>query len=85
MKSKHITDRKHGQWRKTNFSKELVENADLPKSVPKPVLNKIMTAYEWCVKYNFVAPFTPTNNKLGKRSLLALKNVTNLKYLGNKV
>ena len=73
MKSKHITDRKHGQWRKTNFSKELVENADLPKPVPKPVLNKIMTAYEWCVKYNFVAPFTPTNNNLGKRSLLAPK------------
>ena len=73
MKSKHIKDRKHGQWRKTNFSKELVENADLPKPVPKPVLNKIMTAYEWCVKYNFVAPFTPTNNNLGKRSLLAPK------------
>ena len=73
MKSKHITDRKHGQWRKTNFSKELVENADLPKPVPKPVLNKIMTANEWYVKYNLVAPFTPTNNNLGKRSLLALK------------
>ena len=73
MKSKHITDRKHGWRRKTNFSKELVENADLPKPVPKPVLNKIMTANEWYVKYNFVAPFTPTNNNLGKRSLLALK------------
>ena len=73
MKLKHITDRKHGQWRKTNFSKELVENADLPKPVPKPVLNKIMTANEWYVKYNLVAPFTPTNNNLGKRSLLALK------------
>ena len=81
MKSKHIKDRKHGQWRKTNFSKELVENADLPKPVLKPVLNKIMTAYEWCVKYNFVAPFTPTNNDLGKRSLLALKTCYKFKIL----
>ena len=81
MKSKHITDRKHGWRRKTNFSKELVENADLPKPVPKPVLNKIMTAYEWCVKYNFVTPFTPTNNNLGKRSLLALKTCYKFKIL----
>ena len=38
--------------RKTSFRKEIVKNADLHK----PVLNKVMTTQEWCVKYNFVAP-----------------------------
>ena len=37
-----------------SFPKELIENADFYK----PVLNKIMTTHEQCVKYNFVAPFT---------------------------
>ena len=39
---------------KTSFSKESVEYADLYK----PVLNKIMTIHEQCVKYDFVAPLT---------------------------
>ena len=40
--------------RQTSFPEEMVENADLPK----PILKKIMTPYEKCVKYNFVAPLT---------------------------
>ena len=39
--------------RKTRFVKETVENADLHKAV----LNKTMTTQEYCVKYDFVAPF----------------------------
>ena len=38
--------------RKTSFLKETVENADLHKAV----LKKTMTAQEYCVKYDFVAP-----------------------------
>ena len=38
--------------KKTSFPKEQVENTDLYK----PVLNKIMTTQESCVKQNFVAP-----------------------------
>ena len=37
---------------KTSFPKESVENTGLYK----PVLNKLMTTHEQCVKYNFVAP-----------------------------
>ena len=39
---------------KTNFPKEKVKNADFSK----PVLNKIITTDEKCVKRNFVAPLT---------------------------
>ena len=39
--------------RKTRFVKETVENADLHKAV----VNKTMTTQEYCVKYDFVAPF----------------------------
>ena len=39
--------------RKTRFVKETVENADLRKAV----LNKTGTTQEYCVKYDFVAPF----------------------------
>ena len=39
---------------KTSFRKENVENADLHK----PVLNKIITTQEWCVKCSFVAPLS---------------------------
>ena len=34
---------------KTSFPKEIVENC-------KPVLNKIVTAQEQCIKYTFEAP-----------------------------
>ena len=37
---------------KNSFRNEIAENADLHK----PVLKKIMTTQEQCVKYNFVAP-----------------------------
>ena len=47
--SKH---KKHRKTKKTSFPKEQIENRDLYK----PVLNKIMTAQEQCVKYNFAAP-----------------------------
>ena len=40
--------------RKTGFPKEYVEITDLYK----PVLNKIMTIQEQCVKYNFIAPLS---------------------------
>ena len=43
---------KNAKHKKTSFPKEQVENTDLYK----PVLNKIMTTQEQCVKYNFVAP-----------------------------
>ena len=42
--------------KKTSFPKEKVENTDLYK----PVLNKVMTTQEQCLKQNFVAPL---NNK----------------------
>ena len=38
----------------TSFPKESVENADLYK----PVLNKVITTHEKCMKYNFKAPFS---------------------------
>ena len=38
--------------RKTSFLNESVENADLNKAI----LNETMTAQEYCVKYDFVAP-----------------------------
>ena len=37
--------------KKTSFPKELVENADLHN----PLLNKMRTTNEYCVKYDFVA------------------------------
>ena len=42
--------------KKKSFLKQLVENADLHK----PVLNKIKTTNEQCVKYDFVAPLMLT-------------------------
>ena len=44
---------------KNSFLNELVENADLHK----PVLNKIKTINELCVKYDFVAPLRILNNE----------------------
>ena len=38
--------------KKTNFLKEYVESTDFYK----PVLNKVMTTEEKCIKYNFMAP-----------------------------
>ena len=38
--------------KKTSFPIEQVVNTDLYK----PVLNKIMTTQDQCIKYNFVAP-----------------------------
>ena len=43
---------KSAERQKTSLPKEQVENTDLHK----PVLNKIMTTQDQCVKYNFVAP-----------------------------
>ena len=45
---------KSAERQKTSFPKEWVENTDLYK----PVLNKIMTTQDQCVRYNFVAPLT---------------------------
>ena len=44
--------KKRRMVKKTSFPKELVENADLHN----PVLNKMRTTNEECVKYDFVAP-----------------------------
>ena len=43
--------------RKTNFPKEIVENADLHKSI----VNKIMTTQEKWVDYDFIAPVRSFN------------------------
>ena len=43
---------KSAERQKTSLPKEQVENTELHK----PVLNKIMTTQDQCVKYNFVAP-----------------------------
>ena len=45
--SKH---KKHRKTKRTSFPKEQTENTDLYK----PVLNKIMTTQEQCIKYNFL-------------------------------
>ena len=66
---------------KNSFRKEIVENADLHK----PVLKKIMTAQEQCLKYNFVTPLMFFKGAvLGLRHLLAtespLKMMKNVFY-----
>ena len=50
--SEQAVNSKSAARQKISFPKEQIENTDLYK----PVLNKIMTAQEQCVKYNFVAP-----------------------------
>ena len=45
---------KNAERQKTSLPKEQVENTDLHK----PLLNKIMTTQDQCVKYNFAAPLT---------------------------
>ena len=50
--SEQAENTKSAERHKTSFPKEQVENADQYK----PVLNKIMTTQEQCLKYNFVAP-----------------------------
>ena len=47
-----VQNTKNPERQKKRFSKEKVENTDLHK----PLLNKIITTQEQCVKYNFVAP-----------------------------
>ena len=50
--------KKRRKTKKTSFPKEKVENTDLYK----PVLDKVMTTQEQCVKQNFIAPLTSKNN-----------------------
>ena len=52
--SEQTVSTKSAERQKTSFPKEWVENTDLYK----PVLNKIMTTQDQCVRYNFVAPLT---------------------------
>ena len=52
MKITSNSTHKRQKRQKTSFLNELVENADLHK----PVLNKIKTTNEQCVKCDFVAP-----------------------------
>ena len=52
MKITSNSTHKRQKRQKTSFLNELVENADLHK----PVLTKIKTTNEQCVKYDFVAP-----------------------------
>ena len=52
--SEQAENKKRRKTKRNSFPKEQVENTDLYK----PVLNKIMTTQEQCVKYNFVAPLT---------------------------
>ena len=52
VNSEQAENTKCAERQKTNFPKEKVDNTDLYK----PVLNKIMTKQEQCVKYNFEAP-----------------------------
>ena len=51
-KLEQAVNEKSAERQKTSFPNKQIENADLYK----PVLNKIMTIQEQCVKYNFVAP-----------------------------
>ena len=51
-KLEQAVNEKSAEIQKTSFPNKQIENADLYK----PVLNKIMTIQEQCVKYNFVAP-----------------------------
>ena len=53
-----ITKKAERQKKQTSFPKEQVENTDLYK----PVLNKIMTTQDQCIKYNFVAPLRHCND-----------------------
>ena len=60
-KIRHITGRKQKRRKtKNSFPKKSVANPDLYK----PVLNKIMTSYEQCMKYNFVAPLNSLNIRI---------------------
>ena len=50
-KSEQAVNTKSAEIQKSSSPKEQIENTDLYK----PVLNKIMTTQEQCVKYNFAA------------------------------
>ena len=66
MKLKHRIDKTENAERtKTNFPKEKVKNADQSK----PVLKKIITTDEKCLKHNFVAPLTDVFLGSGSPSL----------------
>ena len=56
--SEQAGNTKSAERQKTSFPKEQVENTDLYK----PVLNKIMTTQDQCIKYNFVAPLRHCND-----------------------
>ena len=58
--SEQSVTKKSTERLKTNFPKEQLVNTDLDK----PVLNKIMTTQDQCVKYNFVAPLTTSKTML---------------------
>ena len=58
--SEQSVTKKSTERLKTNFPKEQLVNTDLHK----PVLNKIMTTQDQCVKYNFVAPLTTSKTML---------------------
>ena len=66
MKLKHrIDNTENAERTKTNFPKEKVKNADQSK----PVLKKIITTDEKCLKHNFVAPLTDVFLGSGSPSL----------------
>ena len=52
--SEQAENRKNAERQKNLFSKRIGKYTDLHK----PVLNKIMTTQELCVKYNFVVPLS---------------------------
>ena len=52
-------DEKSVEIQKTSLLKASVENAEFYK----PIMNKIMTTNKLCLKYNFVAPLSPTLKK----------------------
>ena len=52
IQNRQKTQKAQKDKKKTSFPKEKVENRDWYK----PVLNKVMTTQEQCIKQNFVAP-----------------------------
>ena len=71
--SEQAVTTKSTERQKNSLPKEQVENTDLHK----PVLNKIMTTQEQCVKYNFVAPLMSKTVKLlgsNKSKIIKYKN-----------
>ena len=62
--------------RKTSFLKEQVENTDLYK----PVLNKVMTSQEQCVKYNFMVPLIIMDTVKNVRNADTFRSFYLIKY-----